>query len=49
MNINDKISETMGLSEITNRQWAIFKCSVKQNVGVEESMEWFSNILSNKN
>lgn len=38
----------MGLSEINDRQWAIFKCSAKKGEGVQESMEWLANVLSNQ-
>lgn len=38
----------MGLSGIKNREWAIFKCSAKQGEGVQESMEWLANVLSNQ-
>lgn len=46
--IISKVSEYMGLSEIKNRQWAIFKCSAKQGDGVQEGMEWLANVLSNQ-
>ena len=41
-----QVSEYMGLSEIKNRQWAIFKCSAKKGEGVQESMEWLANALT---
>jgi len=38
----------MGLSEIKNRQWAIFKCSAKKGEGVTEGFEWLANVLTNQ-
>ena len=38
----------MGLSNIKNRQWAIFKCSALTGFGLNEGMEWLVNVLTSK-
>ena len=44
-----QISESMGLSEIKNRQWAIFKTIAKSGKGVDDAFKWLVNIIRNKN
>lgn len=39
----------MGLSEIKNRQWAIFKTIAKSGKGVDDAFKWLVNIIRNKN
>lgn len=40
-----QITEGLGLAEIKNRQWAIFKTSAIKGEGLWEGMEWLSNTL----
>ena len=40
-----QITEGLGLAEIKNRQWAIFKTSAIKGEGLWEGMEWLSNAL----
>ena len=41
-----EISEKLGLTNITDRQWNIFKTSVIKNENVAESFDWVASILS---
>lgn len=40
-----QITEGLGLTDIKNRQWAIFKTSAIKGEGLWEGMEWLSNTL----
>ena len=35
-----EIAEGLGLTEITNRQWSMFKISAMQGTGLNEAFEW---------
>ena len=41
-----EISERMGLSEIKNRPWAIFKTIAKTGVGLDNAFKWLAGILN---
>ncbi len=41
-----QISEIVGLSEIKNNQWAIFKTVAKTGVGLENAFKWLTGILA---
>ena len=41
-----EISEKLGLINITDRQWNIFKTSVIKNENISESFDWIANLLS---
>ena len=41
-----EISEMMGLSEIKNRPWAIFKTIAKTGVGLDNAFKWLAGILN---
>jgi ADP-ribosylation factor-like protein 1 len=43
-----QITEGLGLAEIKDRQWAIFKTSAIKGEGLWEGMEWLSNTLKAK-
>ena len=43
-----QITEGLGLTEIKDRQWAIFKTSAIKGEGLWEGMEWLSNTLKAK-
>lgn len=44
--MNDKeVTESLGLTEIKDRQWAIFKCSALTGYGLSEGMEWLVSTL----
>ena len=43
-----QIAEGLGLHEIKNRRWAIFKCSATKGEGLWEGMEWLANGLKSK-
>ncbi|KRX03342.1 P-loop containing nucleoside triphosphate hydrolase [Pseudocohnilembus persalinus] len=36
----EDVTERMGLTNIKNRQWALFKCSAMTGQGLNEGMEW---------
>ena len=36
----------MGLTDIKNRQWAIFKTVAKTGVGLDNAFKWLTGILS---
>ena len=40
-----QITEGLGLADIKDRQWAIFKTSAIKGEGLWEGMEWLSNTL----
>ena len=40
-----EVTEGLGLAEIKNRQWSIFKTSAIKGEGLWEGMEWLSNTL----
>lgn len=40
-----EISNLLGLSNIKNRQWAIFKSSATKGFGLEEGLDWLSNAI----
>jgi ADP-ribosylation factor-like protein 1 len=37
-----EVSEALGLSNLKNRTWAIFKTSAKQGTGLDEAMDWYA-------
>ena len=41
-----ELSEKMGLSEIKNNQWAIFKTIAKTGVGLDNAFKWLTGILA---
>ena len=43
-----EIAEGLGLTEITNRQWSMFKISAMQGTGLNEAFEWLVDILESK-
>ena len=42
-----QISENMGLTDIKNRQWAIFKTIAKTGKGLDDAFKWLTGILKN--
>ena len=44
-----QISEKMGLSEIKNREWAIFKTVAKTGKGLDDAFKWLTGILKSEN
>ena len=40
-----EIFEGLGLTEIKNRQWSMFKISAKQGTGLDEALTWLVNTL----
>ena len=44
-----QISESMGLTEIKNRPWALFKTIAKTGKGVDDAFKWLVNTIRNKN
>ena len=40
-----EISEAMSLTDLKQRQWAIFKCSALTGYGLTEGMEWLVSTL----
>ena len=43
-----EISDLMGLSDIKNRQWAIFKTIAKTGKGLDDAFKWLTGILKEK-
>jgi ADP-ribosylation factor-like protein 1 len=41
-----EIAEAMGLHDIKNRDWAIFKTSAIKGDGLFEGLDWLSNTLN---
>ena len=41
-----EVSDALGLTELKNRTWTIYKCSAKTGDGLEEGMDWLVNTLS---
>ena len=42
-----QISENMALTDIKNRQWAIFKTIAKTGKGLDDAFKWLTGILKN--
>jgi ADP-ribosylation factor-like protein 1 len=43
-----QVAEGLGLHDIKNRDWAIFKASAIKGTGLFEGLEWLSNMLKNR-
>ncbi len=43
-----QIAEGLGLHDIKNRDWAIFKTSAVKGEGIFEGLDWLSNTLKSK-
>jgi ADP-ribosylation factor-like protein 1 len=43
-----QVAEGLGLHDIKNRDWAIFKASAVNGTGLFEGLEWLSNMLKNR-
>ena len=43
-----EISDLMGLSDIKNRQWAIFKTIAKTGKGLDDAFKWLTGILKDQ-
>ncbi|KYR00159.1 ARF-like protein [Tieghemostelium lacteum] len=41
-----QVSEGLKLTSLKNRQWAIFKTSAIQGVGIYEGLDWLVNVIS---
>lgn len=41
-----EVSQGLGLTEIRNRQWAIFQASAVQGVGITEGLDWLVSVLA---
>eukprot|EP01134_Creolimax_fragrantissima_P006656 CFRG6656T1 len=42
---SSEVSESLGLGNLKNRTWSIFKTSAKTGTGIEEAMDWLVNTL----
>lgn len=40
------VSQGLGLTDIRNRQWAIFQSSAVQGVGITEGLDWLVSVLA---
>ncbi|KAJ3125938.1 Arf GTPase arl1 [Nowakowskiella sp. JEL0407] len=40
-----EVSQALGLTDLKNRQWTIFKCSAKTGEGLTESLDWLVNVI----
>ena len=45
---DSQIAEGLGLHDIRNRDWAIFKASAIKGEGLFEGLDWLSNALKNR-
>jgi ADP-ribosylation factor-like protein 1 len=43
-----QVAEGLGLPNIKNRDWAIFKTSAIKGEGLFEGLDWLSNMLKNR-
>eukprot|EP00922_Rhytidocystis_sp_ex-Travisia-forbesii_P017731 GHVS01026433.1.p1 GENE.GHVS01026433.1~~GHVS01026433.1.p1 ORF type:complete len:181 (-),score=8.48 GHVS01026433.1:449-991(-) len=43
-----QVSEGLGLTAIRNRQWAIFQTSAVKGTGINEGLDWLTNVISNQ-
>lgn len=43
-----EISEGLGLTEIRNRQWAIFQTSALRGSGITEGLDWLCSVLASQ-
>mmetsp|Transcript_30069 Transcript_30069/g.54971 ORF Transcript_30069/g.54971 Transcript_30069/m.54971 type:complete len:182 (-) Transcript_30069:374-919(-) len=43
-----QIAEGLGLPDVKNRDWAIFKTSAVKGEGLFEGLDWLSNMLKNR-
>eukprot|EP00922_Rhytidocystis_sp_ex-Travisia-forbesii_P017723 GHVS01026421.1.p1 GENE.GHVS01026421.1~~GHVS01026421.1.p1 ORF type:complete len:181 (+),score=18.06 GHVS01026421.1:347-889(+) len=43
-----QVSEGLGLTNIRNRQWAIFQTSAVKGSGINEGLDWLTNVISNQ-
>ncbi|PWN52071.1 putative ARL1-ADP-ribosylation factor [Violaceomyces palustris] len=43
-----EVSEKLGLSELKDRQWSIFKCCATKGEGLEEGLDWLVNAIQSK-
>ncbi|CEM18646.1 unnamed protein product [Vitrella brassicaformis CCMP3155] len=43
-----QVSEGLGLTNIRNRQWAIFQTSALKGRGIQEGLDWLVNVLANQ-
>lgn len=41
-----EVSQGLGLTDIRNRQWAIFQSSAVQGVGINEGLDWLVTVLA---
>lgn len=41
-----EVSQGLGLTDIRNRQWAIFQSSAVQGVGITEGLDWLVSVLA---
>lgn len=41
-----EVSQGLGLTDIRNRQWAIFQSSAVQGIGITEGLDWLVSVLA---
>ena len=41
-----EVSESLGLTAIRNRQWAIFQTSALKGSGINEGLDWLVSVLA---
>lgn len=39
------VSQALGLSELRDRQWSIWRCSAKDGTGLNEGLDWLAEAL----
>ncbi|EPQ31199.1 uncharacterized protein PFL1_06847 [Pseudozyma flocculosa PF-1] len=43
-----RVSDKLGLTELKDRQWSIFKCCATKGEGLEEGLDWLVNAIQAK-
>ena len=43
-----QVAEGLGLTDIKNRDWSIFKTSATKGTGLFEGLDWLSNMLKTR-
>lgn len=43
-----EVAEGLGLTDIKNRDWSIFKTSATKGTGLFEGLDWLSNMLKTR-
>ena len=42
-----QVGKAIGLDELRDRQWSIWRCSAKDGTGLQEGLDWLVDALRN--